>query len=152
VLSARFVVRPWTIAAAAALCAVLAGCSKTPTSPSTVTTLTKTDLVVGTGDVATSGQVLTVNYTGWFYDPNKSDFKGLQFDTSVGRGPFSFTLGQGQVIEGWDQGLPGMKVGGLRRLIIPASLAYGVTRSGPIPANATLLFEVELVSVAAPGS
>lgn len=145
-------IRPCAIAAAVALCAALVACSKTPTSPSTVTTLTKTDLVVGSGDEAVAGDVLTVNYTGWLYDSTKTDFKGLQFDTSIGRGPFTFALGRGQVIAGWDQGLPGMKVGGLRRLIVPPSLAYGVTRSGAIPANATLVFEVSLLSVAVPGS
>jgi FKBP-type peptidyl-prolyl cis-trans isomerase FkpA len=152
VIPARPFARLCAIAAGSALYLAFGGCSKTPTAPSTVTTLTKTDLVVGTGDAATTGQNLTVNYSGWFYDSTKGDFKGLQFDTSVGRGPFTFTLGVGQVIAGWDQGLPGMKVGGVRRLIVPASLAYGVTRSGPIPANATLVFEVELISIAAPAS
>jgi len=88
-----------------------------------------------------------VNYSGWLYDATKPDFKGLLFDTSTGVGPFTFTLGGGQVIAGWDQGLVGMKVGGLRQLIIPPELAYGTARNGAIPPNAALIFEVELTDV-----
>jgi FKBP-type peptidyl-prolyl cis-trans isomerase FkpA len=106
------------------------------------------DTVQGTGTLATSGRMLTVNYTGWLYDASKADFKGAQFDTSVGKTPFTFRLGAGQVIPGWDQGLPGMRAGGKRTLVIPASLAYGKTGSGTaIPPDAALLFEVDLVSV-----
>jgi FKBP-type peptidyl-prolyl cis-trans isomerase FkpA len=106
------------------------------------------DIVEGTGALASSGRTLTVNYTGWLYDATKSDFKGTQFDTSVGKTPFTFHLGAGSVITGWDQGLLGMRAGGKRTLIIPASLAYGSTGSGTtIPPNAPLIFEVELVSV-----
>jgi FKBP-type peptidyl-prolyl cis-trans isomerase FkpA len=124
-----------------------AGCTSAPATPSVSAPYTQTDLRVGTGaDAATNSQV-SVNYTGWLYDSTKADFKGLQFDTSVGRQVFSFTLGTNQVIQGWEQGVPGMKVGGLRRLVIPPSLGYGATRSGAIPPNATLLFEIELVSV-----
>ena len=89
---------------------------------------------------------MTVNYTGWLYDPTKPDQKGLVFDTSIGQTPFTFTLGAGQVIKGWDVGVPGMNVGGVRRLVIPPSLGYGASRSGPIPPNSTLVFEIELVS------
>ncbi len=88
-----------------------------------------------------------MNYTGWLYDASKTDNKGTQFDTSIGRGVFSFLLGAGQVIAGWDQGVPGMKVGGSRRLIIPPSLGYGASGAGPIPGNATLVFDVSLVAV-----
>jgi FKBP-type peptidyl-prolyl cis-trans isomerase FkpA len=101
----------------------------------------------GTRTAAATGKVLTVNYTGWLYDAAKTDGKGLQFETSVGGTPFTFTLGLGQVIAGWDQGLPGMKVGGLRRLVIPPSLAYGAVRNGPIPPHASLVFEIELIDV-----
>ena len=98
------------------------------------------DEVVGTGAEATAGQVITVNYTGKLQN-------GTVFDSSVGKQPFTFTLGVGQVIAGWDQGVQGMKVGGKRLLIIPANLAYGDRAVGPIPANSTLIFEVELLKV-----
>lgn len=110
---------------------------------------TRTDLQVGTGLEATKGKGLTVNYTGWLYDPAKPDLKGRMFDSSMGRSPFSFVLGKGDVIPGWDEGFTGMKVGGKRRLIIPPNLAYGVDGAGGgiIPPNATLIFEMELLSV-----
>jgi len=136
---------PLLIAAAVAASA----CTASSTAPSSAP-FSQTDVKVGVGDPVASGNTVTVDYTGWLYDPSKSDFKGLVFDTSIGRDPFTFTIGSGQVIDGWEQGIPGMKVGGLRRLIIPPSLAYGATRSGPIPPNATLLFEIELISVAPP--
>ena len=94
-----------------------------------------------------AGRTVSVNYTGWLYDASKTDNKGTQFDTSIGRGVFSFLLGGGQVIAGWDQGVPGMKVGGSRRLVIPPSLGYGASANGPIPGNSTLVFDVSLVAV-----
>ena len=109
-----------------------------------------TDLVKGVGDEAFPGMVVIVHYTGWLYDPNAKDFRGRQFDSSRERGqPFSFHLGSGHVIRGWEQGIPGMKVGGTRRLVIPPELAYGSTGAGNgvIPPGATLLFEVELLAV-----
>jgi FKBP-type peptidyl-prolyl cis-trans isomerase len=112
----------------------------TSTSTSGATGLVVKDEVVGTGAEAQPGDTILVNYTG------KLD-NGTVFDTSVGKAPFQFTLGAGQVIPGWDQGLTGMKVGGKRILIIPPSLAYGSTDYGPIPANSTLTFEVELLKV-----
>lgn len=98
------------------------------------------DEVVGTGAEATAGSVVSVQYTG------KLD-NGTVFDTSVGKAPIEFPLGQGYVIPGWEQGILGMKVGGKRLLIIPPSMAYGAQANGPIPANSTLIFEVELVGV-----
>ncbi len=100
------------------------------------------DLVVGTGETAKTGDVVTVNYIGTFTD-------GKKFDSSYDRSqPFSFQLGAGQVIKGWDQGIAGMKVGGKRRLVIPGDLAYGPQGfAGFIPPNATLVFEVELLSI-----
>ncbi len=100
-----------------------------------------TDEVVGTGAEAAVGKVVTVHYTGTFTN-------GTKFDSSVDRGmPFSFLLGAGQVIKGWDEGVQGMKVGGKRKLVIPPSLGYGSINRGPIPANSTLVFEVELLDI-----
>jgi FKBP-type peptidyl-prolyl cis-trans isomerase len=120
--------------------------SNNPTSPSKVA-FSQSDLRVGTGATAATGNGPTVNYTGWLYDPSKPDFKGIQFDSTAASGPFTFTLGAGSVIKGWDQGMVGMKVGGLRQLIVPPSLAYGSVRNGVIPPNSALLFEVELLSI-----
>jgi FKBP-type peptidyl-prolyl cis-trans isomerase FkpA len=123
-----------------------AGCSSSPTAPSTEV-FSKTDVKVGTGVEAASTSVVIVNYTGWFYDASKTDKKGLQFDTSYVGEPFVLQLGVGGVIEGWDQGIPGMRVGGQRRLVIPPSLAYGPNRYGVIPPNATLVFDIDLLDV-----
>lgn len=105
-----------------------------------------TDEKVGTGAEAKRGDKVTVHYTGWLYNNGQ---KGKKFDSSVDRGePFTFNLGAGQVIPGWDQGVAGMKVGGKRTLIIPADLAYGSRGAGGvIPPNATLMFDVELLKV-----
>jgi FKBP-type peptidyl-prolyl cis-trans isomerase FkpA len=126
---------------------VAAACgSNNPTSPSAVA-FSQSDLRLGTGATAASGNSLTVNYTGWIYDPTKPDFKGIQFDSTAAAGPFTFTLGSGSVIKGWDQGLVGLKVGGIRQLIVPPSLAYGNVRNGAIPPNSALIFEIELLSL-----
>lgn len=135
---------------AATLALTVAACgggSGTPTSPSLNVPFSTTDLRVGTGAEATNGRRVTVNYTGWLYSTTATDNKGTQFDTSVGRSAFAFTLGGGQVIAGWDRGVAGMRVGGLRRLVIPPDLGYGGTANGPIPANSTLVFDVELLAV-----
>ena len=111
-----------------------------------------TELVVGQGAVATPGSKVTVHYTGWLYDHTRPDRKGAEFDSSRKSGqPFSFVLGQQQVIAGWDQGVAGMQVGGQRRLVIPAALAYGDRGAGGvIPPGATLVFDVELLGVQPP--
>lgn len=110
--------------------------------------LVKTDTVVGTGKEAVAGAMVQVNYTGWLYDAKAADKRGAKFDSSIGRGPFSFPLGAGRVIKGWDQGVAGMKVGGKRTLIIPSELAYGPRGAGRvIPPGATLVFDVELLDV-----
>ena len=131
--------------ALAVLVLTTGACAESPSGPSHYSTFTKTDLVVGSGTEAANGQSLTVHYTGWLYDATKSGSRGAQFDSSIGGTPFTFVLGANQVIDGWDQGVPGMRVGGVRQLVIPPSLAYGETRRNQIPANATLVFEIELV-------
>jgi FKBP-type peptidyl-prolyl cis-trans isomerase FkpA len=133
------------IAVAAAAC----GGDDNPTGPSGTPRgeFAGTDLRVGTGAEAVAGRRLIVNYTGWLYDPSRPEQKGAQFDTSAGRGPFPFVLGAGGVITGWDRGVVGMRVGGQRRLVIPPELAYGSSGSGPIPPNATLVFDIELLDV-----
>ncbi len=147
----QFVARASRVAAAAVFATLVsgaAGCSS-PTSPTVHAVLQRIELRVGTGAAATSGKTLMVNYTGWLYDDTKPDKKGAQFDASPAGQPLVFQLGTGQVIEGWDVGLLYMRVGGLRRLIIPSDLAYGRAGSGSvIPPNASLVFEVELLSVA----
>jgi peptidylprolyl isomerase len=112
----------------------------------TASGLRYTDTKAGSGKTAASGRDVEVHYTGWIY---LDGLKGKQFDSSRGRGPFSFPLGAGRVIKGWDEGVAGMKEGGRRTLIIPPQLAYGERGAGGgiIPPNATLLFEVELLRV-----
>lgn len=111
--------------------------------------LQKFDVKQGAGAEAASGKPVLVHYTGWLYDPAQPDGKGKKFDSSRDRGvPFGFFLGAGKVIKGWDDGVVGMKVGGQRRLVIPPQMAYGERGAGGvIPANATLVFDVELIEV-----
>ena len=135
------------LASAGLLTTCLAGCGSSSTSPSNVVPFSQLDVRLGTGTDAVAGKSLTVNYTGWLYDASKTDAKGIQFETSVGGTPFTFTLGANQVIQGWERGIPGMKIGGVRRLVIPSSLAYGASRNGPIPPYASLVFEIELLDV-----
>jgi len=141
------------LGAVLALSAVACSSSSGPTAPDgfapaavtpPTTAFTKIDLVVGTGATASNGNRITVGYSGWLYDPSQPEAKGRPFDQSSA---FTFTLGTGQVIKGWDQGVPGMRVGGQRRLIIPPDLAYGNQAVGTIPANSTLVFDVRLISV-----
>jgi FKBP-type peptidyl-prolyl cis-trans isomerase len=107
------------------------------------------EVAAGTGGEARPGRRVAVHYTGWLFHPDKPGKQGRQFDSSRDRGePIEFTIGQAEVIPGWEQGISGMKVGGKRTLVIPPNLAYGRTGSPPqIPANATLVFDVELAAV-----
>jgi len=114
-----------------------------------VSELKKIDTVVGDGTAANAGKEVDVHYTGWLFDENAPDNKGQKFDSSLDRGQlFSFPLGAGHVIKGWDEGVAGMKIGGKRTLIIPAEMGYGARGAGGvIPPNATLVFDVELHGV-----
>jgi FKBP-type peptidyl-prolyl cis-trans isomerase FkpA len=117
-------------------------------APAVAADLVKTDTVVGKGKEAVAGKTVEVQYTGWLHDPKAEKQRGKQFDSSVGRGPFSFPLGGGRVIKGWDEGVAGMKVGGKRTLVIPPEMAYGQRGAGGvIPPGATLVFDVELLDV-----
>jgi len=151
--------RPVVLAAVFCTAAALAAAADPPATPPAAApqlppapepTLLVTDLVRGVGDEALPGMVVIVHYTGWLYDPAARDHHGRQFDSSRDRRqPFSFPLGAGRVIRGWEQGIPGMRVGGVRRLVIPPGLAYGERGAGKglIPPNSTLLFELELLAV-----
>jgi FKBP-type peptidyl-prolyl cis-trans isomerase len=114
-------------------------------APTTSAPYSQTDLVVGSGALAGPGSLVTVAYTGWLHDSSRLDAKGTQFETNPS---YQFPLGAGRVIRGWDLGVSGMRVGGQRRLVIPPDLAYGSTSPGaPIPANATLVFDITLLNV-----
>ena len=130
----------------------LSGCSEqaSPTNSSeSVSALVKKDVKVGDGAEVEKGDMISVHYTGWLYDASATHNKGKKFDSSRDRGqPFGFKLGAGRVIDGWDQGVVGMKVGGQRTLTIPSSLGYGARGAGgSIPPNATLVFDVELLNI-----
>ncbi|CAN7282290.1 FKBP-type peptidyl-prolyl cis-trans isomerase [Pseudoxanthomonas sp. LjRoot143] len=129
---------------------LLAACAPAGPPPGgSVADLERIDTLAGTGAVATSGSDVSVHYTGWLYDENAPQQRGMKFDSSVDRGkPFTFLLGAGQVIRGWDEGVAGMKIGGKRTLKIPADLGYGSKGAGGvIPPGASLVFDVELLDV-----
>src|SRR5579859_905929 len=136
---------------AALLVALAVACSgkPAPPPPSPVNSLELVDLKPGEGASIGAGQQAVVQYTGWLYEASAPDKKGRQFDSSQKTGePFHFTVGAGQVIKGWDQGVVGMKIGGRRRLTLPPDLAYGENGAGGvIPPGATLVFEVELMGI-----
>jgi peptidylprolyl isomerase len=118
------------------------GSSDSPTGSSSSGSLHTLDLVVGTGATAATGDTVTVHYLGTLVN-------GTKFDSSYDRNqPFTFRIGAGQVIAGWEQGVPGMRVGGKRRLTVPPSLGYGSQAQGSIPPNSTLVFDIELLSIA----
>ena len=143
--------RTFTVLLIAIAAAFTAACSSddsptAPTDPSVGLNVPfgVTDLTVGSGAEALNGRTVTLNYTLWLYHPTASENKGRQVQT----GTYSFVLGTGNAIQGWHQGIPGMRVGGRRRIVIPPSLAYGSQGSPPdIPGNATILFEVTLLNV-----
>ena len=127
------------------LAVAVSGCggdSGTPTAPSANVPFSTVDVRVGTGAEANTGRVVTVNYSGYLYSSTAAENKGTRFDA----GTFTFTVGAG-VIQGFSQGVIGMRVGGLRRVIIPPSLGYGAQANGAIPANSTLVFDIELLAV-----
>ncbi|MEH6435055.1 FKBP-type peptidyl-prolyl cis-trans isomerase [Massilia sp. DD77] len=118
-----------------------------PAAAANAVAMQQIDTVPGTGKEATAGSTAVVHYTGWLFDPSAPSQHGAQFDSSQGREPFSFQVGGGQVIKGWDVGVQGMKVGGKRTLILPPEMGYGADGAGPIPPNANLIFDVELLDV-----
>ncbi len=130
-------------------CTEQAAPSKPTMETNSMKELIKTDVKLGTGAEAKAGQNVSVHYTGWLYDAAAPDHHGKKFDSSRDRNePFEFPLGGGRVIQGWDWGVEGMKVGGQRTLIIPSALGYGPRGAGGvIPPNATLVFDVELLGV-----
>jgi len=134
-----------TLLGVVALALAVSGCSKdNPTSPSANVPFSTVDVRVGTGAEATTGRVVQVNYSGYLYSATAAENKGTPFDA----GTFPFTVGTG-VIPGFSQGVLGMRVGGIRRIIIPPNLGYGNSppNGSGIPANATLVFQVELLAV-----
>ena len=133
----------------ATLALVSCGGAEAPLTSPPPSAFSFTDLAEGTGPAARRGATLTVHYSGWLYDASRPESKGKQFDSSVGMEPFTFRLGAGDVIRGWDQGFEGMKVRGKRRLIIPPDLGYGSmgTPDGSIPGNSGLVFDMELLDV-----
>lgn len=109
--------------------------------------LISTDHVVGKGRVAEAGSTVTIHYTGWLYSPTSPKQRGSKFDSSVDSTPYVFKLGAGAVIKGWDEGVRGMRVGGKRTLVVPASMGFGKDGLGPVPSTANLLFDIELMDV-----
>jgi FKBP-type peptidyl-prolyl cis-trans isomerase FkpA len=125
----------------------LTACVSAPEGPTKFAPFSQADVRVGTGATVMAGQMISAHYTGWFFDETRPDQKGAVFETSLSTQPIRFQLGSSQVIFGWNQGIPGMQVGGIRRLVIPPSVGYGGFRTGPIPPWTTLVFEIEIVSI-----
>ena len=143
--------RPLLTFAVVVLAGFIAACGAKPAvvpAPG-VSSMQSVDLKAGAGPEIAAGKIAVVQYTGWLYEASAPDNKGKQFDSSRNAGqPFRFPVGTGQVIKGWDQGVLGMKIGGSRRLIIPADMAYGDSGAGGvIPPGATLVFDIDLVAI-----
>jgi FKBP-type peptidyl-prolyl cis-trans isomerase FkpA len=144
--------RVFSFAALGLLAFLVSACGddSTPTAPSANVPFSTVDLRIGTGAEATAGRLVTVNYSGWLYNSSGTDNKGTRFDSSLlpGREPLAFTVGTPNLIGGFNQGVVGMRVGGLRRVVIPPNLGYGAAGRPPeIPGNSTLIFELELLAV-----
>lgn len=132
------------------LLSLLAACSPpAPPAGGTIAEFQTVDVIEGDGEAVKAGDKISVHYTGWLYDENAADQHGQKFDSSVDRGtPFTFTIGAGQVIRGWDEGTVGMKPGGKRTLMVPSEYGYGARGAGGvIPPRASLVFDVELLSI-----
>lgn len=152
--------RNWRAPVAVAVVAfAVAACASVPSKPPVDRTAVGTfstpvaelqfiDVGVGAGAEALPGMFVVLNYTGWLYDPFAPSHRGAKVDSSLDRhAAFGFFLDSGKVIRGWDEGLPGMKIGGKRTLAVPPAMAYGASGSAAIPPNATLLFDIELLDV-----
>ena len=135
----------WILVLAVVTAAAACGSDTAPSVVTTTAPYSANDLVAGTGATAVNGSRVTVGYTGWLHDSSRTDAKGTQFESNPAG--FTFVLGTNAVIVGWDRGVLDMRVGGQRRLVIPPDLAYGSRGSGPIPPNATLVFDVTLLNV-----
>ena len=135
----------WILVLAVVTAAAACGSDTAPSVVTTTAPYSANDLVAGTGATAVNGSRVTVGYTGWLHDSSRTDAKGAQFESNPAG--FTFVLGTNAVIVGWDRGVLDMRVGGQRRLVIPPDLAYGSRGSGPIPPNATLVFDVTLLNV-----
>ena len=134
-----------------ALCATMLGLSSAAhaaaATPGAKLSLQKIDTRPGSGREAITGSTVTIHYTGWLYAPKSSTLRGASFDSSLDAAPFTFKLGGGSVIKGWDEGIRGMKVGGKRTLIVPAELGFGKHGLGPVPSGSNLIFNIELMDV-----
>jgi FKBP-type peptidyl-prolyl cis-trans isomerase FkpA len=125
----------------------MAACVDPPAAPTRFAPYSQTDLRVGSGTAVVTGNIIRVHYTGWFFEETAPEQKGAVFESSRTGSPIQLAVGSSGVIFGWNQGLPGMQVGGLRRLVIPPSLGYGGFRTGPVPPWTTMVFEIELVAI-----
>lgn len=137
----------FVLSAALALASAPSFIQAASAKPAATLSLQKIDTKPGTGRLAMKGDTVTIHYIGWLYAPKSGNLRGPEFEKSTDGAPVSFKLGAGAVIKGWDEGIRGMKVGGKRTLIVPASMAFGKKGAGKIPATANLVFDIELTDV-----